>query len=410
MWAGDSELLNDTPMSKVAVVVSRRFIHDNGRWYTIGAAGPETGERYLQYFDEVIVCGRRGKSGNGSTSALTPLDSRISVVFLPCLASPFARIAKSWECKRVLKKIFSKVDAVIIRHGQTAQIASALASKMKIPLAFDVGGRTFDNLISYGSIIATLYAPFAEWRARSAIKRADYVSYVTQKYLQECYPARDNAVVFAGSNVAIPEPSEEVLQARLARIHANSQPLIFGTIGSLSGRLKGIHLALEAFARCSGDLPAWEYRVLGGGDPTPLKNQTSRLGIGDRVFFDGSVASGEPVLQWLDGVDVYLHPSLREGVPRVVIEAMSRACPVIATSVAGTPELLEQDDLIPAGDVAAICSAINKGFAKDWRLQRAQRNWCHSKLYTQQTLGARRDAFWLRFAFFVSTKRDKDYA
>jgi glycosyltransferase involved in cell wall biosynthesis len=389
-------------MSKVAVVVSRRFIQKNGLWYTIGAAGPETGERYLQYFDEVTVCGRRGQSDGEQTTSLTPLDGRISVVILPCLASPLAQIAKVWECKRILQKVFQDVDAVVIRLGTFAHIASRLARKMMLPQACDVGGRALDGLNAYGSLAGKLYAPLAEYRARSAVDNADFVSYVTQHYLQRCYPPRAGAVIFAGSNVEIPPPSEILLADRLRSLDKASKPLVFGTIGSLSGRFKGIHLALEAFASLSRHLPSWHYRILGGGDPQPLSDYARRLGISENVSFDGTLPSGEPVLKWLDNIDAYLHPSLREGVPRAVIEAMSRACPVIATSVAGTPELLEPEDLIPANNVGALCRGINQSLGRSWRLERAQRNWSESRKYSACELGPRRDLFWREFATYAA--------
>lgn len=388
-------------MTKVAVVVSRRFFQKNGFWYTVGASGPETGAHYLDVFDEVILCGREGQVPEGDVGAVTALDSRIRVVLLPNVASPLGQLLLIRRLRAILREVFSQVDAVIVRLGQNSFCAAALARRMGKPLACDVGGRSFDSVTAFGSWVGQLYAPLSEWRARRAVQRCDYVSFVTAAYLQSCYPVRHDAVTFAGSNVDIATPGRAVLERRLARIVAQRETLVFGTIGSLAGRLKGIHIALEALAQRLGSLPPWHYRVLGGGDPSWLRERAAALGISHRVSFDGTRPSGDPVLEWLDEIDVLLHPSLREGVPRAVIEAMSRGCPVIATSVAGTPELLEQDDLIPAGSVCALTEALPATVSLEWQANRARRNWEASHRYARETMGARRKAFWQDFARFA---------
>jgi len=389
-------------ISRVAVVVSRRFQQIDGAWYTFGSTIAEGGERYLDYFDEVIICGRVENSDNLNLGGLTRLDPRVRIVALPDVTrNKLAYFRTFRDVRNILCGVLINVDAVIVRLGSYADLATRVAAELGKPIACDVGGRQFDGLKAHVSLGARLYAQLAERNARRAVSRCSHVSYVTQSYLQRHYPPPPGAQVFSGSNVDVPAPAPEVLRHRLDRIGTRDL-LTFGTLGSLVGRLKGIHVALQALSEVSDKLPAWHYRVLGGGDPAPLMQLAERLGIGERVSFDGARPSGQPVLDWLDEIDVLVHPSLREGVPRAVIEAMTRGCPAIATNVGGTSELLPEEDLIPAGNAKALGQALLRSTSPDWQRASAERNWTKSRDYASEVLGPARAEFWRGFAEYAS--------
>src|SRR5699024_2380880 len=85
--------------------------------------------------------------------------------------------------------------------------------------------------------------------------------------------------------------------------------------------------------------------------------------------------------------------------PRAVIEAMSRGCPVIASSVAGTPELLPVDYLVPKGNTKALVDKIdyvllNRRLWPDI----ARENFERSKEYTDEVLKLRRQKFYSQLA------------
>lgn len=233
---------------------------------------------------------------------------------------------------------------------------------------------------------------------RRAVARADHALYVTKAYLQAQYPTRA-ANTCAASNVILPDVAETALSARLERIEAlGRHPLRLGLIGTLKGRFKGIQTAFAALARARGDLPPLRLHILGGGDPAPWRAEAERLGVSDLVVFEGTLPAGEAVLRWLDSVDLYLQPSLQEGLPRALIEAMSRACPALASTVAGIPELLPADDLITPGDTAALAALLQRRATdRDWMADRARRNWAEVREYRAEVLEGRRARFWRAF-------------
>ena len=107
------------------------------------------------------------------------------------------------------------------------------------------------------------------------------------------------------------------------------------------GRLvpeKGPGLLLDAAAAMS--LPI-EVRVVGGG---PLRDglaaQVERLGLRDNVVLTGPLGQDELPEQYA-WADVFCLPSFAEGLPVVLMEAMSTGLPVVTTRIAGIPELVE---------------------------------------------------------------------
>ena len=132
-----------------------------------------------------------------------------------------------------------------------------------------------------------------------------------------------------------------------------------------------------------------------------------RHGLADRVIFDGTLPAGEPVRQWLDGIDIYLQPSLREGLPRALIEAMSRACPAVASNVAGIPELLPQEFMHTPGDVARLAELVERVAVPSIRADMATRNWKRAQDFTLPRLEKIRGEFWGAFRDSVKAAGSK---
>lgn len=63
-------------------------------------------------------------------------------------------------------------------------------------------------------------------------------------------------------------------------------------------------------------------------------------------------------MAFLDTVDIYIQPSKQEGLPRSVVEAMSRGCLCVGSRIAGIPELLSTKYLFNAGNVMQIAKIL----------------------------------------------------
>ena len=84
-----------------------------------------------------------------------------------------------------------------------------------------------------------------------------------------------------------------------------------------------------------------------------LKKLAFDLGVEKQMIFYGMV-SHEEVARIFDSVDLYIQPSLQEGLPRAMVEAMSRGCVALGSNIAGIPELVTPEFLFPKKDVNSI--------------------------------------------------------
>lgn len=130
------------------------------------------------------------------------------------------------------------------------------------------------------------------------------------------------------------------------------------------GRLvsvKGQTLLLEA-VKLAGERGLDVNLTIVGDGPLmgPLRDTARRLDIADRVVFAGAVGQDDITAHY-QAADLFCLPSLREGVPVVLMEAMASGVPVIASQIMGIPELVEDEVtglLVPPGRADLMAQAI----------------------------------------------------
>jgi glycosyltransferase involved in cell wall biosynthesis len=139
-------------------------------------------------------------------------------------------------------------------------------------------------------------------------------------------------------------------------VHVEDQ--VIGSVGRLSPE-KGHTYLLAAAARVLRERPRAIFVLVGTGRAeAALRQQAADLGIGDRVLFTG-VRSDVPAL--LAQFDVFILPSLTEGLPMAALEAMAVGVPVIATAVGDVPKVVRQAEtgvLVAPGEAAELAAAI----------------------------------------------------
>jgi glycosyltransferase involved in cell wall biosynthesis len=123
--------------------------------------------------------------------------------------------------------------------------------------------------------------------------------------------------------------------------------------------IKGHQTFVSAIPEVLARFPQCTFALAGQGECLPeLQQQARALGIETRVHFVGLV---EDVPAFLAGVDVFVMPSLSEGLANALMEAMGRARPIVATAVGGNCELIEPERtglLVPPGDARALATGI----------------------------------------------------
>ena len=123
--------------------------------------------------------------------------------------------------------------------------------------------------------------------------------------------------------------------------------------------MKGHRFLLEALNDLRGDFPRARLLIVGEGTERPrLEERVESLSLGDIVTFTGFRTD---VLDILRAADLFVLPSLLEGLPYTGLEAMASGLPVVATSVDGLPEAVldgETGLLVPPSDAGALRDAL----------------------------------------------------
>jgi glycosyltransferase involved in cell wall biosynthesis len=142
--------------------------------------------------------------------------------------------------------------------------------------------------------------------------------------------------------------------------YRRNDPARIGEVARLCD-VKGQRELLRAVARLPEARLVLAGRDLeqGGAFQDELERESERLGIRERVEF----GFHDDVPALLETLDVVALPSWTEGLPLVLLEAMARGRPVVATPVGGTPELVldgETGLLVPPRDPEALAAALRR--------------------------------------------------
>jgi len=141
---------------------------------------------------------------------------------------------------------------------------------------------------------------------------------------------------------------------------AASDSVRFGFAARLE-HLKGPLQLVEAFGIAHRTHPGIELRIAGDGSQRQQMILALRsLGLQDKCQLVGVYGTLKERSQFMREIDVFVLPSLTEGTPNAIIEAMAHAKPIIATAVGGIPDVVSEEIgiLVPANDVDALGAAI----------------------------------------------------
>lgn len=141
----------------------------------------------------------------------------------------------------------------------------------------------------------------------------------------------------------------------LLGIHLNHP--ILGTVARLH-RQKGIPYLIQAMARIVGNHPGTVLVVVGGGPlESQIQKQVRELGLDKNVLLLGE---REDALEILSTLDLFILPSLWEGLPYVLMEAGILRKPVVATSIPGVTEMIRDGQtglLVPPANPDSLADA-----------------------------------------------------
>ncbi|MDA1052819.1 MAG: glycosyltransferase [Planctomycetota bacterium] len=297
-----------------------------------------------------MVCSLAPRPAEGKDSLVRQLEAASVPVHFLNLRSSMSFFSGLAKLKRLLRQHETEVVQTFLFH---ANVIGALAAKSAGVSRIVSGVRVADP---------------ARWRMvleRFALRRTDHIVCVSQSVAEQVaskggFPRSKLRVIPNGIDLTSTPIGTAVDRTQLGIAPERRILLCVGRLHRQKGFDWLLRLAPELLSR----LPKHDLVIAGDGpERKSLRELATRLGIQNRVHF---VGWRPDVPQWMQEAEILLLPSRWEGMPNVLIEAMGRGLPVVASSVEGVKEVLgplAEEQAVPVGDtsafVAAVCRVAN---------------------------------------------------
>jgi glycosyltransferase involved in cell wall biosynthesis len=347
-------------MTKLAVFVDQTYWFD-GEAYSTDEAYILFPSSFTAAFDQIVFVGRKAPQSARKPYVLD--HPKLSVCPLPYyqnvydLWSAVPRLYR--DIRRIVEANASTWDAVwVCGPNPIGQLLARQCISLGRPV-FLVVRQNLPQQVRHSNrgfkrIVARIVAKWFEWHFRR-LARGRTVFTVGEEMAQ--------AYRRATSRVHIHFPCL-ITDAQLAEFSRRSAEPIPGRllcVGRLSQE-KGYHYLLDALAEIKASGVPCSLDLVGSGpERDALETQSKALGLEQDVCFHGYVSYGPDLFALYRRATALVVPSLSEGFPQVVHEALSIGLPTIATTVGGIPAFLTHREtafLIPPADPTALINAI----------------------------------------------------
>ncbi|EGQ8316077.1 glycosyltransferase family 4 protein [Vibrio cholerae] len=327
----------------VAFFHDHTFIKVGENYYSPGKLDYSKMQLYIDLFGAVNIVARYQEKMQVPNGYLIANGENVNVIGMPNLSTPKGVLAR-FHAKKTINEIVSNHQYIIARLPSEYGILSLnVAKNLNKTVLVEVVADAFDCLYYQKSILKKIYAFILDARVRKVIKSCQYISYVTNKYLQLKYPASKNAYSIGISDVNI-----QSVRCVNKHLHNNIYKII--VIANPDLQIKSVDTVVRAADSLARKGYNIKLDVLGGTGQEYIRCHGD---LPRNVEFHASVSS-EEVINYLDNSDIYVQPSLTEGMPRALLEAMSRGLPCCTTPAGGMIDIVHQECIFPKKDVSSL--------------------------------------------------------
>ncbi|MFA5075831.1 MAG: glycosyltransferase family 4 protein [Patescibacteria group bacterium] len=255
-------------------------------------------------------------------------------------------LSYSWQAYWFSKKLIeeNKYDLV---HAFFGIPSGYLAMKLGLPYIVSLRG---SDVPFYNSRFYWLDKLFFRWLSRRIWQRAKAVvanSQGLKELALRTAPKQKMEVVYNGVEVGLFQSVPKTKNSKFTILY----------VGRLIAR-KGVNYLIEAFAKLNQQNDCQLLIVGGGNLEATLRKQVVDLDQDQSVKFFGAV-SHDQLPEIYRQSDVYVLPSVNEGMSNTLLEAMASGLPVVVTNTGGTDELVRDNGIIvKQGDTKAIFEAL----------------------------------------------------
>jgi glycosyltransferase involved in cell wall biosynthesis len=183
---------------------------------------------------------------------------------------------------------------------------------------------------------------FLSWLSSLFHDRIILINTADLKSAEKFVPPKKRVLIFNGVEEISFFSRQEARTFFSKKIWANiaENDLLIGTVAELT-KNKGLHYLIDAIPWIKDRIPDKKYRILilgEGEERQNLQSKIRRYGLEKTIFLVGFIPDAKC---YLKGLDLFVLPSLKEGLPYTIIEAMQAGLPLIATEVGGIPDIIE---------------------------------------------------------------------
>ena len=394
-------------MKLIVTTNGRLFKNSSGEYYTGIVYEYDFFRRYFDVFEEIrLVAHVEYKE---DISNMMRVDGPGLEVFeVPFPHGKLDYIMKYSAIARQLKRSINGCDAAVLRiPDQLAFQLFPILKKNHIPIGVEVTSNSWEFFEkgAMKSFLRPILRRLWDFQQKNACREADATSYVTKYAIQKRYPPSNKKNTFTTSCSSV-----DTGFCKPGKKDFGVQPLknlsCLHVSGSISGKAKGHKELVEAAVILKKKGRTLEINWVGSGKLdddiegliTAHALKVTRLGK----------RSHDEVAGLMNEKDLFVFPSYREGLPRVVVEAMANGMPCVGTNIAGIAELLDRDMLVPVRDSAALAGKIEylADNPKQLTLQ-SERNINTAAEYTPSVLSEKRKEFY-RFIRKLAIERDEN--
>jgi glycosyltransferase involved in cell wall biosynthesis len=375
------------------------YMTPNGEVWTSGQNDYTFWQRYLPFFDNVLVIARVKQVSKKSDNWIRANGHKVDFICLPAYKGPWEYWMMKSKLTRIIKKSVLDVNLVILR-GPGA-IATLLWHELKRQgknINMEVCGDPWESLAP--GTIKSIARPFARvtgyLNLKKQCKEANAITYVTQNALQNRYPANRHALALPISDVSLPKEAfyKRDIKKTLNSIKRKQFRILHA--GSMETLYKAQDIQIKAIKQLVEQ--GYDVRLDFAGEGQNKKyyeSLTKELDLECNIGFLGMLPGPEALREELLKSDLFILPSFVEGLPRALVEAMAMGLPCIATNVGGIPELLPVEDLVDPKSEFKLASKIIEVITDRNRMEEmSERNYKKAQEYSEGTLTEKRARFY----------------
>lgn len=343
-------------------------------------------QQFGKYFDKIIFLARKSKYIEGSIKIPNK-----SEVFL------FKKL-DFFGLKKFLKEHKDEYDVALLRNGMNGCISVNTLRKLGKQVISYLGYDALSYKLSQRNVFSFVEGIIWYFLEKNKMSKGTYAHYCSD-YLVKKYPPKVPYLVCPNVEIGT---DDEILVERKKTIIDKDKQIIVGLIGTLNSN-KGIDTAIKSINL----LPMnYTLEIVGGGNNEKYVKLANKLNVQERVKFLGYFPKKEAIDEWLRKVDIYIQPSLSEGIPRSAIEAMAAACPLIVSNKIGASSWIDEEWHIKPRKYKELSEKILlMGSSENIRIQQSLKNFETAKRFSPEIREEKMDYY---YRFFKENMGKKD--